>query len=184
WRGRPVDYYVDKGYGPSARAIFAHTPEMLDFFSRILGYDYVWPKYAQVVVKDFVSGAMENTTAVTFGDFVQFYADDMIEEGTNDYIVAHEMFHHWFGNLVTCEAWANLVLNEGFANYAEYLRYEFKYGRDRADLSRLNELSGYFDQAAADPHPLVHYHYDKAGDMFDAHSYNKGGLVLHMLRDV
>ncbi len=184
WRGRPVDYYVDKGYGPSARAIFAHTPEMLDFFSRILGYDFVWPKYAQVVVKEFVSGAMENTTAVTFGDFVQFYADDMIEEGTNDYIVAHEMFHHWFGDLVTCESWANLVLNEGFANYAEYRWYEFKYGRERADLSRLSELSGYFDQAAADPHPLVHYHYDKAGDMFDAHSYNKGGLVLHMLRDV
>lgn len=184
WRGRPVEYYVDEGFGPSARAIFAHTPEMLDFFSRRLGYAYVWPKYAQVVVKDFVSGAMENTTAVTFGDFVQFHADDVIEFGANDYIVAHEMFHHWFGDLVTCESWAHLVLNEGFANYAEYLWSEYKYGRERADLSRLSELSGYFDQVGDVAHPLIHFHYDKADDMFDAHSYNKGGLVLHMLRDV
>lgn len=183
WRGRPVDYYVDPGYGPSARDIFAHTPEMLDFFSRILDYDFVWPKYAQVIVKDFVSGAMENTTAVVFGDFIQFHRDDVVEAGTNDYIVSHEMFHHWFGDLVTCESWANLTLNEGFANYAEYLWQEYKYGREAADVSRMSELSGYFDQAAYEVHPLIHYHYDHEGAMFDAHSYNKGGLVLHMLRD-
>ena len=113
WRGRPVDYYVDPGYGSSARAIFANTPEMIEFFSRKLGYEYVWPKYDQIVVKDFVSGAMENATATVFGDFVQFHKDDVIEDGTNDYIVAHELFHHWFGDLVTCESWANLTLNEG-----------------------------------------------------------------------
>jgi aminopeptidase N len=184
WRGRSVDYYVDLGYGPSARAIFANTPEMIEFFSTRLGYDFVWPKYAQVIVKDFVSGAMENTTAVVFGDFIQFNMDDVIEDGTNDYIVAHELFHHWFGDLVTCESWANLTLNEGFANYAEYLWQEYKYDRERADLSRMSELSGYFDQASYDTHPLIHYHYATEDAMFDAHSYNKGGLVLHMLRDV
>lgn len=184
WRGRPVEYYVDLGYGPSAKAIFANTPEMIEFFSTKLGYEFVWPKYSQVIVKDFVSGAMENATAVVFGDFVQFYKDDIIEDGANDYIVAHELFHHWFGDLVTCESWANLTLNEGFANYAEYLWQEYKYDRERADISRMNELSGYFDQAAYDAHPLIHYHYGSEDDMFDAHSYNKGGLVLHMLRDV
>jgi aminopeptidase N len=184
WRGRPVDYYVDLGYGPSARDIFANTPEMIDFFSRTLGYDFVWPKYAQVIVKQFVSGAMENTTAVVFGDFIQFDKTDIVEDGGNDNIVAHELFHHWFGDLVTCESWANLVLNEGFANYAEYLWQEYKYGKDRADMQRMNELSGYFDQAMYDAHPLAHYHYDDEEAMFDAHSYNKGGLVLHMLRDL
>ncbi len=184
WRGRPVDYYVDQGYGASARAIFAHTTEMLDFFSKRLGYDYVWPKYAQIIVKNFVSGAMENTTAVVYGDFIQFHQDDVLEVGVNDYIVAHELFHHWFGNLVTCESWANLTLNEGFANYAEYLWQEYKYGRERADISRLNELSGYYDQAANEVFPLIRYHYDRENEMFDAHSYNKGGLVLHMLRDI
>ena len=184
WRGRPVDYYVDPGFGPSARDIFANTPEMIDFFSRTLGYDFVWPKYAQVIVKQFVSGAMENTSAVVFGDFIQFDKNDLVEDGGNDYIVAHELFHHWFGDLVTCESWANLVLNEGFANYAEYLWQEYKYGKDRADMQRMNELSGYFDQALYDAHPLAHYHYEDEGAMFDAHSYNKGGLVLHMLRDL
>jgi aminopeptidase N len=184
WRGRPIDYYVDPGYGPSAREIFANTPEMIEFFSKILGYEFVWHKYSQIIVKDFVSGAMENTTAVVFGDFIQFHKEDVIEQGVNDYIVAHELFHHWFGDLVTCESWANLTLNEGFANYAEYLWQEYKYDRERADISRLSELSGYFDQAAYDAHSLIRYHYDDEGDMFDAHSYNKGGLVLHMLRDL
>ena len=184
WRGRPVDYYVDPGYGKDAREIFAHTPEMIEFFSQKLGFDYVWPKYAQVVVKNFVSGAMENTTAVVFGDFVQFHTEDMIESGANDYIVAHELFHHWFGDLVTNESWANLTLNEGFANYAEYLWTEYKRGRERANVLRISELSSYFDQATYNAHPLIHYHYENENDMFDAHSYNKGGLVLHMLRDL
>ncbi|MEO5905302.1 MAG: DUF3458 domain-containing protein, partial [Saprospiraceae bacterium] len=183
WRGRPVDYYVDPGYGPSAREIFAHTPEMISFFSDKLGVDFVWPKYAQVVVKEFVSGAMENTTAVTFGEFVQFNVDDMIESGANDYIVSHELFHHWFGDLVTLESWANLTLNEGFANYAEYLWAEYKYGRDKAGVQRMGELRSYFEQASYDAHPLIYYRYPNEGAMFDAHSYNKGGLVLHMLRD-
>jgi len=184
WRGRPVEYYVDLGYGPSAKAIFANTPEMIEFFSKKLNYDFVWPKYAQVIVKNFVSGAMENTTAVVYSDYVEFKQEDMIEDGTNDYIVAHELFHHWFGDLVTCESWANTPLNEGFANYAEYMWFEHKYGRDRADISRLSELSGYYDQSENTSHALIDYHYDEENDMFDAHSYNKGGLVLHMLRDV
>lgn len=184
WRGRPVDYYVDPGYGKSAREIFAHTPEMIDFFSEKLGLDFVWPKYAQIIVKDFVSGAMENTTAVVYGDFIQFHVEDMLESGANDYIVAHELFHHWFGNLVTTESWSNLTLNEGFANYAEYLWSEYKYGRERANVSRISEMSAYFDQASYDAHPLIDYHYGDENEMFDAHSYNKGGLVLHMLRDL
>lgn len=183
WRGRPVDYFVDPGYGESARAIFAHTPEMLEFFSTILGYEYVWPKYAQVVVKEFVSGAMENTTAVVFGDFILFDKEERMEPGPNDYIVAHELFHHWFGDLVTCESWSNLVLNEGFANYAEYLWTEYKFGKEKADMERQTELEGYFAQADYNPQKLVRYYYGADQEMFDAHSYNKGGLVLHMLRD-
>ena len=184
WRGRTVDYYVDPGYGPSARTIFQHTPEMMEFFSKVLKYDFVWPKYSQVIVKDFVTGAMENSSAVIYGDFVQFNKDVVFEEGINDYIVAHELFHQWFGDVVTCESWSHLALNEGFANYGEYLWQEYKYGREQADLTRLNELSGYFDQAENEVHPLIDFYYEDAQDMFDAHSYNKGGLVLHMLRDM
>jgi aminopeptidase N len=127
---------------------------------------------------------MENTTGVIFGEFVQKTNRELIDN-ENDQIVAHEMFHHWFGDLVTCESWANLTLNEGFANYSEYLWYEHKYGKDAADAIRMSEMEAYFYMAnEGGTHPLIHYSYEDKEDMFDAHSYNKGGLVLHMLRDI
>ncbi len=184
WRGRPVEYYVDRGYGKDARDIFSNTPEMIEFFSNKLNFPFVWPKYSQVIVKNFVTGAMENTTATVFGDYIEYHREDAVSDGNNDYVVAHELFHHWFGDLVTCESWANITLNEGFANYAEYLWNEYKYGREQADLSRMQELSGYFDQTTKEVHPLIYYHYKTEESIFDAHSYNKGGLVLHMLRDL
>jgi aminopeptidase N len=183
WKDIEVGYYVEPDYEPYAAKIFNHTPEMLSFFSELLDYEYPWPKYSQVICKDYVSGAMENTTAVIFGDFVQKTGRELIDND-NDYIVAHEMFHHWFGDLVTCESWANLTLQEGFANYSEYLWYEHKYGQDRADAHRQGELQGYLMSAQNQGmHPLIHYTYGEKEEMFDAHSYNKGGLVLHMLRD-
>lgn len=182
WKGKQVDYYVEPAFEPYARNIFPYTPEMLSFFSDILDYEYPWQKYAQVVVRDFVSGAMENTTAVVFGEFVQATDRELIDNLENEKIVAHEMFHHWFGDLVTCESWANLTLNEGFANYSEYLWLEHKHGRDEADFHRLQELQGYLQAAEDNIHPLIHFGYGDKEDMFDAHSYNKGGLVLHMLR--
>jgi aminopeptidase N len=179
WEGRPVTYYVEPEYEEDATSIFAHTKEMLSFFSDILGVKYPWPKYAQVVVQDYVSGAMENTTASIFGDFVQKKKRELIDDN-NDKIVAHELFHHWFGDLVTCESWANLTMNEGFANYSEYLWLEHKYGADEADYHLLGEWSGYY--GSGDIHPLIYFGYEDKEDMFDAHSYNKGGSVLHMLR--
>lgn len=182
WNKVPVHYFVEKGFQKSARKIFNHTPEMMTFFSEKLDYSFPWDKYAQIVVRDFVSGAMENTSAVVFGEFVQKTERELIDN-ENDYIVAHELMHHWFGNLVTPEEWSNLTLNEGFANYAEYLWMEYKYGREKADYHRLSEMNGYFSQVNAQgAHPLIDYYYRDKEDMFDAHSYNKGGLVLHMLR--
>ena len=181
WRGIPIEYYVEPEYEKDAKAIFAHTLEMLDFFSEKLGVDYPWPKYSQVVVKDFVSGAMENTTGTIFGDFVQLSERDLIDNN-NDKIVAHELFHHWFGDLVTCESWANLTMNEGFANYSEYLWYEHKYGRDAGDYHWLEESRGYFGEARQRIHPLIYFGYRDKEDMFDQHSYNKGGCIIHMLR--
>jgi aminopeptidase N len=183
WNKIPLHYIVEKGFGKHAKKIFNHTPEMLSFFSDKLKYPYPWDKYGQIVVRDFVSGAMENTGAVVFGEQVQKTERELIDND-NDYIVAHEMMHHWFGDLVTCEDWSNLTLNEGFANYAEYLWFEHKYGRDRAEFHRMNEMNGYYGQVfGGDAHPLIHYYYDEKEQMFDAHSYNKGGLVLHMLRN-
>lgn len=184
WNDKNVEYMVYPEYESSAKDIFGHTPEMLTFFSDLLDYPYPWNKYSQVIAEDYVSGAMENTTGVIFGEFVQKTSRELIDNG-NDQIVAHEMFHHWFGDLVTCESWANLTLNEGFANYSEYLWYEHKYGKDAADAVRISEMEGYLYMAIqGGTHPLIHYGYENKEDMFDAHSYNKGGLVLHMLRSI
>ena len=183
WEDIPISYYVEPQYEQDAKAIFNHTPEMLQFFSDYTGVKYPWDKYAQVIAKDFVSGAMENTTAVVFGDFIQKHKRELIDNN-NDYIVAHEMFHHWFGDYVTCESWSNLTLNEGFANYSEYLWTEYKYGKLHADNQRASELRGYLNSAQnTGTHDLIDYGYDDREKMFDAHSYNKGGLVLHMLRN-
>lgn len=182
WKDIPLEYYVDKPYAAYAKEIFNHTPEMLSFFSEKLGLKYPWKKFSQIIVRKYVSGAMENTTAVVFGDFIQKTHRELIDD-PNDNIVAHEMFHHWFGDYVTCESWSNLTLNEGFANYSEYLWSEHKYGRYEADRHREEELIGYLSSISfGHAHDLIDFKYADRENMFDAHSYNKGGLVLHMLR--
>ncbi len=182
WEGKLLEYYVEPAYEKDAKAIFSNTPEMLTFFSDFTGVKYPWQKYSQVVVRDYVSGAMENTTGVIFGDFVQKTERELIDNH-NERIVAHELMHHWFGDYVTCESWANLTMNEGFANYSEYLWFEHKYGRDAADYHLMGEQSGYMmSSAQTGMHPLIHFGYNDKEDMFDAHSYNKGGAILHMLR--
>lgn len=182
WKDVPIEYYVEPEYKDYAAEIFNHTPEMLTFFSEYTGVDYPWSKIAHVVVRDYVSGAMENTTAIVYGEFVQKTGRELIDND-NDGIVAHEIIHHWFGDLVSPESWSNIVLNEGFANYGEFLWTEYKYGLEAAEHLRLNELNGYLNSAHnRGMHALVDFEYDDKEDMFDAHSYNKGGLVMHMLR--
>jgi aminopeptidase N len=184
WENIELAYYVEPKFEKDAKAIFPYTPEMLTFFSNKLGVKYPWQKYSQVVVRDYVSGAMENTTAVIFGEFMQNSERDLIDVEMNESIVAHEMFHHWFGDYVTTESWSNLTLNEGFANYSEYLWLENKHGKDAAQAHWREEMGGYLGQARNNRHPLVHFTYGNREDMFDAHSYNKGGMVLHMLRNI
>lgn len=181
WRNIEVNYYVERDFGPHAKKIFEHTPEMIEFFSKRMGYDYPWDKYHQVVVRDYVSGAMENTSAVIFGEFVQKTSRELLD-GNNESIVAHELFHHWFGDLVTCESWANLPLNESFATYGEYLWFENKYGRDEADYHGQNGLNSYLLESRQKQVNMIRFDYADKEDMFDSHSYAKGGRLLHMLR--
>ncbi len=111
WRDSiPVTYYVEPEYAPYAKLVFGHTPAMIEFYSKLLNYDFPWPKYSQVVVRDFTSGAMENTTTVTMYQPMQHDDRANLDESGED-IISHELFHHWFGDLVTCKSWANLALN-------------------------------------------------------------------------
>jgi aminopeptidase N len=181
WKNIPLGYYVEKGYEKGAEKVFQHTPEMIGLFSDLLGVDFPWPKYDQIVVRDFVSGAMENTTASIFMEELRLDEREAIDSEW-DYIIAHELLHQWFGDYVTSESWSNLTLNEAFANYGEYLWNEHKHGQDLAKLMLIVEAETYFTEAETKQVDLIRFEYDTAEDMFDAHSYSKGGWVLHMLR--
>jgi len=184
WEGIDVDYYVEHKYEPYAKDIFGLTPEMMTFYSEKLGVKYPWSKYSQVVVRDYVSGAMENTTAVIFGEYAQQTKREMIDGSASEDVIAHELFHHWFGDLVTCESWANLPLNESFATYGEVLWREYKYGDDKAAEGLQNDLKSYLAEVKDGNHKqMVRFGYDNKEDMFDRHSYQKGGRILHMLRN-
>jgi aminopeptidase N len=115
-----VNYYVEPEWEQYAKAIFGETPQMIKHFSQLLGYEYAWDKYNQIIVRDYVSGAMENTGAVVFGDYAYKTTRELVD-GNDQSTIAHELFHHWFGDLVTAESWSNLPLNESFANYSQYL---------------------------------------------------------------
>ena len=177
------NYYLEKAYAPYAKQIFGNTPEMIEFFSQKLGFDYPWPKYSQVVVRDYVSGAMENTSATLHGEFIQRDSRELLDETYED-VISHELFHQWFGDLVTTESWSNIPLNESFATYGEYLWNDYKYGREYADFKQYENYIKYMDEAKDKNVDLIRFHYDDREDMFDRHSYEKGGLVLHYLRKI
>ncbi len=178
-----VNYYVEPEWEPYAKNIFGETPNMIAYFSKLLGVEYPWDKYSQIVVREYVSGAMENTGAVIFGDYA-YKTDRELLDGNDQSTIAHELFHHWFGDLVTCESWSNLSLNESFANYSQFLWDEFRFGLDEADYQALGEMDGYFASSEnGGYHNLIWFDYQDKEEMFDGHSYNKGGRILHMLRN-
>lgn len=182
WKNIPVEYYVEKEYEPYAKQIFGDTPDMIDFFSNLLNYPYPWEKYSQMVGRDYVSGAMENTTATLHMEKAQQKPGQLIDGNLWETTIAHELFHHWFGDLATSESWSNLTVNESFANYSEYLWLEHKYGKDKAEEHKQEEKDGYMYGKIDFDKDLVRFHYKDREDMFDAVTYNKGGLILHMLR--
>ncbi len=182
YKNIPVNYYVEKEYAPYAKDIFGLTPEMIGFFADKLGVAYPWNKYSQIVVRDYVSGAMENTTAVVHGEQAYQKPGQLIDHNVQENTIAHEIFHHWFGNLVTTESWSNLTLNESFANYGEYLWRAYKYGKVDAEMHYYEQVEAY-KNGQNEGKSLVRFNYDDKEDMFDLVSYNKGGAILHMLRN-
>ena len=182
YKGKEVSYYVEKAYKDVARKIFGLTPEMMGFYSRILGVEYPWNKYSQIVGRDYVSGAMENTTATLHMERAQQSARDLVDGNIWESTIAHELFHQWFGDLVTCESWSNLTVNESFANYSETLWDEYKHGKDAGDAQNFADMQGYLMSNGFNKVLVRHYYVDKE-DMFDGVSYNKGGRILHMLRN-
>jgi aminopeptidase N len=183
YKGKEVSYYVDKEYASVARKIFGLTPEMIAFYSKITGIDYPWVKYSQITGHEYVSGAMENTTATLHSDAAQQDARELTDGNVWEEVISHELFHQWFGDLVTTESWSNITLNESFADYAETLWDEYKYGRDAGEEHIFENRQSYLDDPASASKPLVRFYYNDKEDVFDRVSYPKGGAILHMLRN-
>lgn len=179
--GREVSYYLEPSFGPYAKDIFRNTPDMIDYFSQVTGVQYPWNKYSQVVVRDYISGAMENTSASTFGEFMNKNHRE-IADADNEDIVAHELFHQWFGDYVTAESWSNLTLNESFATYGEQLWRRYKYGKASADKTLRDDLNAYLGSNSTEP--LVRFHYRDKEDMFDRVSYQKGSVILNYMHQL
>jgi aminopeptidase N len=178
----PVLYYVHPGREEDAHRAFGNTPRMIQFFERIIGVPYPYAKYAQVAVSDFIFGGMENTSATT-------QTADTLHDARahldfkSDPLVAHELAHQWWGDLLTCRDWSHAWLNEGFATYFEALWCEENLGPDEFAWNLRQDREAYLAEDSRDyRRPIVCNRYRAPIELFDRHLYEKGSLVLHMLR--
>lgn len=182
-----LDSYMYPGKESTAISAFGKTKEMIAVFESLTGVKFPYNKYDQVVVARFQFGGMENITATTMADTEIFFGDfDFGKEPVID-LVSHELAHSWFGNLVTCKNWAELWLNESFATYMEAAYRERVNGR--ADyLRKVKSDANAFltdDAVTRRRHGLFNLRAGEVDKLFEvsAVTYNKGGVVLHMLRE-
>ncbi|HEU0176809.1 MAG TPA: M1 family aminopeptidase [Blastocatellia bacterium] len=178
----PITYYVYKDRVREGMRLFGATPRMIEFFEEKFGHAYPYPKYAQILVDDFLFGAMENTSASTFTDRCLLDDPATIDLSYDD-IVAHELAHQWWGDLVTCKDWSHIWLNESFATYSEYLWREHARGRDEARFALFQDFLTYLrEDRTSHRRPIVFNRYRFSEDLMDRHAYEKGACVLDMLR--
>ncbi|NQW77995.1 MAG: M1 family metallopeptidase [Chitinophagaceae bacterium] len=182
YKAKEVSYYVEKEYEKEARQIYGKTPAMIAYYETILGIDFPWAKYAQISGREFVSGAMENTTATMHNEMVLQDARELKDGNAWEGTIAHELFHHWFGDLVTAESWSNITVNESFADYSQTLWLEHSKGKDAGEYENYTGLRYYLSSPADAEKDLVRFFYKEREDVFDLVSYQKGGRILNMLR--
>lgn len=183
WQGKPVTYYVEKGKEEEARLSMGKTPRMIEFFSQKFGYPYPFPKYAQVCVDDFIFGGMENTSTTLLTDRCLIDARAAIDNRSTEALVAHELAHQWFGDLVVIKHWSHAWIKEGMASYSEVMWTEQEYGAEEAAYYRLGEARNYLDEDSSRyRRPIVTHVYREAIELYDRHLYEKGACVYHMIR--
>ena len=177
----PVDYYVTKNVDEAtARRFMGKTPAMIRFFSERTGQFYPYSKYAQICLPEF-GGGMENTTATSMMDSALHDEIEALEQD-EDPLVAHELAHQWFGDLMTCKDWSHIWLNEGFASYFDPLFTEHDKGPDAFRFRMDGELKDYLNNDRRYRRAIVETKYNSPMQMFDGMTYSKGACVLHMLR--
>ncbi len=179
----PLGYYVYQGMKPLTAKAYSKTKDIFRVFEELTGVKYPYNKYDQTMVSDFNFGGMENITATTMADTELLY----LNQGQIEDLVSHELAHSWFGNYVTCKNWSELWLNEGFATFMEAAYREKMYGRNdylRKVLSDADEFIA-ADAVSSKKHGLYNTIADPKNDktMFDTTTYQKGGAVIHTLRE-
>jgi aminopeptidase N len=183
WKGKPVTYYVEKGYEEDARRSMGKTPQMIEFFSEKFGYPYPFPKYAQVCVDDFIFGGMENTSTTLLTDRCLLDERAALDNQRTESLVAHELAHQWFGDLVVIKHWSHAWIKEGLASYSEVFWTEHEYGVDDAAYYLLGEARSYLaEDSSRYRRPIVTHVYREAIELYDRHLYEKGACVYHMIR--
>ncbi len=184
WRDVPMTVWAPPGRLADAKRACGKTRRIMEFFSRSTGAPYPYEKYDQVFVQDFIFGGMENTTATTLTDSALLDRRCFLDN-TMDSLVAHELAHQWFGDLVTCRDWSHGWLNEGFATFFDALFREHDLGRDEYLLNILALRDNYLAEDGGHyRRAIVCKDYRDPVEIFDRHLYEKGALVLHMLRDL
>lgn len=184
YNGIPLGFYTYPGAERLTRPAFAPTARIMNIFEGLTGVPFPYNKYDQTIVAKFPLGGMENITATTLGDFDVFLVDRnafIVED-----LVSHELAHSWFGNLVTCRNWAELWINEGFATFMEAAYREKAYGTDEYLRKIREDAETYFLEESGMKRKRGLYNQLARPDssIFDGITYQKGGVVLHMLRRV
>ncbi|MFN4336546.1 MAG: M1 family aminopeptidase [Candidatus Nitrosocaldus sp.] len=182
YNGVELLYYVPEDMADYAELSFANTKGMMRFFEEYTGVKYPYSKYAQVTVDEFIYGGMENIDATTLT--VETLHDKRAHiDFTSDHLVAHELAHQWFGDLVTCRDWQHIWLNESFATYFEALYWLHSRGEDEFNYYIMQYANEYFEEYSKRyARAIVTNVYKHPDDLFDRHAYEKGACVLHMLR--
>jgi len=185
WRGKPITYYVEKGREEDGKRSMGKTPRMVEFLSQKYGYDYPYPKYAQVCVDDFIFGGMENTSTTLLTDRCLLDERAATDNMRTESLVLHELAHQWFGDLVVIKHWSHAWIKEGMASYAEVFWTEEEYGKDDAAYYLLNEARSYIaEDSTRYRRPIVTNVYREAIELYDRHLYEKGACVYHMIRAI
>jgi aminopeptidase N len=176
-----VNYYVRAGREDDAHRMFDNTPRMLELYSQRFGVDYPYEKYAQIVPEEFL-GAMENVSATTHS--YRLLPDLRASlDFSPEPVVAHELVHQWYGDMLAVRDWSHIWLKESFATYFEAVWTEHDLGQDEFRVELRQNLESYLAADARGRRPIVFNVYRKNGfELYDRHVYEKGSLVLHMLR--
>ncbi|MGI0481655.1 M1 family aminopeptidase [Geminocystis sp. CENA526] len=185
WQETPVIYYVEKGKETEATISMGKTPKMIEFFSQKYGYLYPYSKYAQVCVDDFIFGGMENTSTTILTDRCLLDEKASLDNRNTESLVAHELAHQWFGDLVVIKHWSHAWIKEGAASYAEVLWTEHEYSEDEGAYYLLGEARNYLQEDSSRyRRPIVTNVYREAIELYDRHLYEKGACVYHMIRGI